>query len=237
MRRELFEDVVDPSVCVGPHTWYSVPLSIVSHAAIVAILVIVPLTATNVLPTPQSVLAFATPPPPLPVPPRPVVRRPTPVATAVERPVPGAAPLEAPDRIAEEPTDVPVAGPPPTLGPLVSSPGTSMDGGATGLLQFTTPVSPRPIPVGGNVREPHKLHHVAPVYPPIARAARREGTVILEATIATDGRVTDVRVLRSSNMFDEAAIDAVRQWRYTTPTLNGAPVAVTMTVTVRFGLH
>ena len=87
------------------------------------------------------------------------------------------------------------------------------------------------------MREPRKLNHVPPVYPPIARAARREGTVILEATIAADGRVTNVRVLQSSPLFDEAAIDAVRQWRYTTPTLNGVPVAVTMTVVVRFGLR
>ena len=63
------------------------------------------------------------------------------------------------------------------------------------------------------------------------------GTVIVEATIDTDGRVRSARVLRSIPLLDEAALDAVRQWEYTPTLLNGTPVAVIMTVTVTFQLR
>jgi protein TonB len=90
---------------------------------------------------------------------------------------------------------------------------------------------------GGDLRPPAKIHHVAPEYPSIARSARVSGTVILEAVIAEDGRVEDVRVLRSIRLLDDAAADAVRQWRFTPTLLNGMPVRVLMTVTVSFALN
>ncbi|MND07525.1 Gram-negative bacterial tonB protein [compost metagenome] len=63
-----------------------------------------------------------------------------------------------------------------------------------------------------------------------------QGVVIIEATISTTGTVTDVRVLRSIPLLDQAAIDAVRQWQYSPTLLNGVPVPVIMTVTVQFTL-
>jgi TonB family protein len=63
---------------------------------------------------------------------------------------------------------------------------------------------------------PGLIKRVEPEYPPIARAARLTGTVVLDAVIQKDGTVTDVKVIRSSNpMFDQASVDAVRQWRFT----------------------
>jgi protein TonB len=91
--------------------------------------------------------------------------------------------------------------------------------------------------VGGAVKAPRKVRDVLPVYPVIARAARAQGTVILRAVITKEGRVRDVRVERSIAMLDAAAIDAVRQWQYTVPTLNGQPVDVSMIVTVHFELR
>jgi protein TonB len=91
--------------------------------------------------------------------------------------------------------------------------------------------------VGGEIKEPKKFRHVNPVYPKIAQAAKVQGIVILEATIAKDGSVRDVKVLRSIPMLDQAAIDAVRQWQYTPTLLNGVPVDVVMTVTVNFTLN
>src|SRR5262249_14032364 len=81
-----------------------------------------------------------------------------------------------------------------------------------------------------------KLNNVAPVYPPVARQARVEGVVILEATISTSGHVTDVKVLRGIPLLDNAALEAVRQWTYSPTLLNGVPVPVVMTVTVNFRL-
>ena len=70
--------------------------------------------------------------------------------------------------------------------------------------------------------------------PAIAEAARIQGTVIIEATIGTDGTVINARVVRALPMLDEAALQAVRQWRYTPTKLNGKPVEVRMMVSVTF---
>ena len=67
--------------------------------------------------------------------------------------------------------------------------------------------------------------------------AHAQGVVIMEATIDVCGSVTDVRVLRSNPLLDEAAVDAVRQWKYTPTLLNGEPVPVIITVTVNFTLR
>ena len=96
---------------------------------------------------------------------------------------------------------------------------------------------PEPARVGGNISPPTKTRDVSPVYPEVARAARVAGVVILEATIGPTGAVTDVNVLRSVPLLDEAAVAAVRQWQYTPTLLNGVPVPVIMTVTVNFSLR
>ena len=90
--------------------------------------------------------------------------------------------------------------------------------------------------MGGDIRPPQKIRDVAPRYPAIAQASRVEGIVILEALISEDGSVQNVKVLRGKPLLDDAATDAVRQWRFTPPLLNGQPVPVVMTVTVSFSL-
>jgi protein TonB len=94
-----------------------------------------------------------------------------------------------------------------------------------------------PIRVGGEVQPPKKLKDVRPEYPMTARNARVEGTVILEAVIDSRGLVADVRVLKSIPLLDEAAVEAVKQWRYQATLLNGEAVPIVMTVTVNFGLE
>ncbi|MGH9256379.1 MAG: energy transducer TonB, partial [Vicinamibacterales bacterium] len=64
---------------------------------------------------------------------------------------------------------------------------------------------------------------VEPVYPLLALAREMEGAVILEATVDEDGRVESVKVLRSPGVFEQTALDAVRQWRYSPVVLNGRP--------------
>jgi TonB family protein len=63
-----------------------------------------------------------------------------------------------------------------------------------------------------------------------------QGVVMLESVIGLDGRVADVRVLRSIPLLDSAAIDAVKQWEFESTLLDGVPVPVVMTVTVQFTL-
>ena len=93
-----------------------------------------------------------------------------------------------------------------------------------------------PVRVGGAIKEPPKLKDVRPVYPAIAQQARVQGVVILECTINGEGKVAEVKVLRSIPLLDAAAQEAVWQWEYTPTLLNGVPVPVIMTVTVSFTL-
>lgn len=90
--------------------------------------------------------------------------------------------------------------------------------------------------VGGTIREPKKLKDVKPVYPEWAKEARIQGIVVLECVISTEGDVIEVKVLRSVPDLDEAAIRAVRKWKYTPTLLDGKPVPVIMVVTVSFKL-
>ncbi|MYB32185.1 MAG: M56 family metallopeptidase [Acidobacteria bacterium] len=84
------------------------------------------------------------------------------------------------------------------------------------------------------VSPPRKIQGVAPVYPPEALAAGAEGVVVVEAAISSTGEVTDVEVVRSVPLLDEAAVAAVAEWRYTPALLDGEPVSTRMTVSVTF---
>ena len=92
----------------------------------------------------------------------------------------------------------------------------------------------RAVRIGGNIRPPTRTQYVEPAYPQSARAAALQGVVILELVIGEDGAVSSARVLRSIPMLDQAALDAVRQWRYEPTLLNGVPTPVIMTATVNF---
>lgn len=105
---------------------------------------------------------------------------------------------------------------------------------AEGEAAETLSADRRPLRVGGPVGPPKKLVHVAPAYPPAALDAGIEGVVIIEVTIDPAGAVSDARVLRSVPELDDAALEAVRQWKYSPTLLNGAPVPVIATVTIDF---
>jgi protein TonB len=112
-------------------------------------------------------------------------------------------------------------------------------GGVVGGLPEAPPPPPpptQPVRVGGQIKQPTKLKHVAPVYPPIAQSARVQGVVIIEAIIGPNGKVQDAKVLRSIPLLDQAALDAVKQWEFSPTLLNNTPVPVIMTVTVQFTL-
>jgi protein TonB len=90
--------------------------------------------------------------------------------------------------------------------------------------------------VGGEIKPPEKIRDVRPVYPPVAQAAGVKGVVIIEIKIGTDGGVEEARVLKSIPLLDEAALDAVKQWRFTPTLLNGQPTALMMAVTIKFDI-
>ena len=238
MSRDLFDAVTDPPAHISGRS--GVTLSLAAHAATLAVIVVVPLIATDVLPVPDRamslMMARSTMPPEPP-------RQTAPTMRAAAASATDAIALDAPPVIAPERADQP----PADLGEVESSaifPGGGGVMGDDGRLTGLTPPPPPPAPVaphtvrvGGTVTAPAKVFDVAPVYPVIARSAGIDGTVILQATIGLDGRVEDVQVLRSVPLLDEAALVAVRQWRYTPTRLNGQPAAVVMTVTVSFRLR
>ena len=235
MPRDLFGDVTRPSISIGSRSKYTVPVSLFSHAMIVLVIIALPLAAPALMPTvftssaiPTIISLVPPTPPPRPRPPSEV--KPVPVEN------PNAAPVEAPSEIKPEaPQDLDWQNEPTSV-----VGGTVTDG--IDRIVGDPPPAPPPVPqpplrVGPTIRQPQKIKHVDPIYPQAALLARIQGTVIIEATIGTDGRVMNARVLRQVAQLDQAALDAVRQWEFTATLLNGVPVPVIMTVTVTFTLQ
>jgi TonB family protein len=100
------------------------------------------------------------------------------------------------------------------------------------------PEGPIRFVVGGNITEPVKLSGPNPIYPEAARRARIQGVVVLECIIAKDGAVREAKVLRGLPLgLTEAAVDAVKKWKFQPSTLNDKPVEVLYILTVRFNLQ
>jgi len=213
------------------------PWSIAAHAIAGTLFVIMPLAAKVELPQVRTpfegdYIKTITPPSPPPV-------RQTTDTPQADNTV---APIMAPNVIAPEP-DLPRV----PVGEFVAG---ALDVGGTGngpgVLIAPASALPPPMveppqpkiarPGFQGIREPKRIAYTAPEYPEIARLARVQGTVILEAVLDVTGRVHSVRVLKSIPLLDEAATRAVRQWRYTPTELNGIPVQVLMTITVNFQL-
>lgn len=142
-----------------------------------------------------------------PVPPKAPPKPPEPEKKRIPKPDPTP---EKPEPIKEAPPPAPEVPPGPPEPPAQTGPVRVAPGQGPGLIK-----------------------KVEPIYPPIARSARMEGTVAVDAIILKDGTVSDVKILSSSNpMFNQSVIDAVRQWRYTPGNQD-----VVLTVTVNFTLR
>ena len=94
-----------------------------------------------------------------------------------------------------------------------------------------------PVRQGGNVQAANLIHQVNPVYPAIARQTRIQGVVVLEAIIGKDGSIDSLRVVSGHLLLTQAALDAVKQWKYRPTMLNGEPIEVITTITVTFTLQ
>ena len=95
---------------------------------------------------------------------------------------------------------------------------------------------PKKIAISSGVATGLLVSEVKPIYPPIAKAARQSGTVVLHALISKTGTIEDLKVVSGNAMLQSAALDAVRQWRYRPYMLNGDPVEVDTTINVVFNL-
>jgi protein TonB len=219
--------------------WSFWPVSITVHVALAIAAFVVPLMAEVAPPVPAPMHTPFVPTQTVPVPPAVIAQAPR-VRTAT--PVN----ITAPTGIAVEQKEPPqYFGPAPAIGVPASGGGDlaqiGADAGAFSVLPTAPAPSPKPAQTvfrpGQGIKEPRRVSGVPPEYPLIARSARVQGVVILEAVIDERGEVGRIKVLRSVPLLDQAAITAVQQWRYTPTLLNGVPVSVLMTITVNFTLQ
>lgn len=99
-----------------------------------------------------------------------------------------------------------------------------------------TTASAAPLEVGGAIAAPQKVAHTQPIYPEMAKAGRVQGTVSLSVVIGASGNVERASVVRSIPALNDAAVTAVKQWKYSPTLVNGVAVPVTMVVHVNFAL-
>jgi protein TonB len=217
----------------------TLPVSVGVHCVALLGFLVWPLTAGITLPQvppklPTWVAAMAIPAPPF------VRPAPTPV-TSTARFSDNAAPTAAPEKINPEiPSSAPSLPDLPPGDAIGSTDLGAISGGSDRFVAPPPPVPQRiaaPVRVSDLVQQPRKIVDARPAYPDLARQAHVEGTVILEAILDRDGRVDNVRVVRSVPLLDAAAVQAVRQWRYTPTVLHGQPVQVLMTITINFQLQ
>lgn len=111
------------------------------------------------------------------------------------------------------------------------------DPGSLGLLTSKGKQPSAPVPVGGDVKQARLISSVAPVYPQLARNQRLSGDVVIDALVDVHGNVSTMKVISGPAMLHQAAMDALRQWKYQPATLNGQAMAMHLSVTVQFRLQ
>jgi protein TonB len=110
--------------------------------------------------------------------------------------------------------------------------GALLEGGAS------QPAAPAvPVPVGGDVKPAHLISSVPPSYPALARTQHVAGDVRIDALIDANGRVSAMKMVSGPSLLHQAAMDALRQWKYQPALLDGKPVAMHLTVTIQFRLQ
>ncbi len=210
------------------------------NATVLAALIVISLIYPEALPRRLAEILLSAPPPP-PLAPKPVEVKPTQAFHGQREFVDMhlTAPLQIPtgirkyNGVEDLPPGEQIAG--WDNGPAV--PGNNPFGNGTSSTPHVVSAPPKgPQRISSGVANGMLLDRVMPVYPPIAREAGIQGTVVLEAAISTNGTITNLRVVSGNAMLQQAAIDAVSRWRYRPYLLNGQPVEVETTVSVVFNL-
>ena len=214
-------------------------ISTLVQLALVGFLVLLPLIFTEALPkgTLTTWLVAPPPPPPPPPPAAPKIEHVQRVSEIVD----GA--LRAPTKIPKQVKMIQEdEAPPPStgvVGGVVGGvPGGSTGGVIGGIIGSTAPppkvAAPQKLRVSSGVVEGLKLNAPNPTYPQMARIAHIQGNVVLQATISKTGTVENLRAMQGHPILIQAALDAVRQWKYKPYILNGEPVEVETTIKVQF---
>lgn len=221
-------------------------VSLTFHGLIIGALVIAPLIFTQAIDLKafQTTWISAPAPPAPPPPPAPVVQRVVrPMAKLMQ-----AGKLTAPTVIPKRVTIIKEAEPPDEAVGIVGGVPGGIPGGETGgvlggIIGGTGTAPPPPAPVkrivrvGGDLRPPRAISHPDPRYPTLAKQARIQGVVIIDAVIDEKGTVVQAHAISGPPLLIPAALEAVLQWKYEPTSLNGTPISVAMHVDVTFQLQ
>jgi len=215
--------------------------SFILEAVIVGVMVLIPLLFTEALPKAQLMMALVAPPPPPPPPPPPAAVK---IVKQVQTDIVNGQ-LRTPTKIPKKVEIIKEEEAPPPMSGVVGGvpggvPGGQMNGVIGGIISNAPMAVPKVavqrVRVSQGVTQGMVLHKVQPTYPPLARTARVQGSVLLAAVIGKDGTIQNLHVISGHPLLTQAALDAVRQWRYRPYILNGEPVEVDTQVTVNFTL-
>jgi periplasmic protein TonB len=243
--------------------WWMFPLSLFLHSLIIGIIVGMSYWMVEAVQAPPiPVTLYSAPPPPPPPPPAAAKRKAAPEKPKPKPEEKVEVPKEVqptiPEEIPEEdltPTETPVDEGIDTGVEEGGVPG-GVEGGVVGGVEGGVPGGviggvpggviggtpggmgdEVPMRITAEVKQPQLIKKVEPPYPEVGRRSKLEGVVVLEAVITKTGSVEEVKVLRSLHpVMDQAALNAVKQWKYKPAILNGRPVKVYFTVTVTFRL-
>jgi protein TonB len=221
--------------------WTSI-VSFIGQFALIGVLILIPLIYTDALPKTQLMTFLVAPPPPPPPPPPPAA--PVKVVKMVSEVVNGQ--LRAPTKIPQKIQMIKEEENPPDLGGVSGGVPGGIPGGAAGGVmgsilsstQVAVPkvATPQRVRVSTGVATGLLIRKVTPNYPQLAKQARIQGSVVLQAEISKDGTIQNLQLISGHPMLAPAAIEAVKQWRYKPYLLNGEPVAVETQVVVNFSL-
>lgn len=223
-------------------------VSFILQILLIGVLVLLPLVFTEALPKQQLMTFLVAPPPPPPPPPPPAATPEIKVVKKVTTELDNGelrTPTKIPKKIQMIKEDEP---PPPSSGVagVVGGvpggvPGGAVGGVLGGIISGTPTAvpkvaTPQRVRVSQGVSQGLLIHQVKPSYPPLARQARIQGTVVLQAVIGKDGNIQGLKVVSGHPMLAPAALEAVKQWKYKPYYLNGEPVEVDTTINVNFTL-
>ena len=221
-------------------------VAFIIEGMIVGVLVLIPLIFTEALPK-QQLMTFLVAPPPPPPPPPPAAA-PVKIVKVIQTDIVNGqlrTPTKIPKKIEmikEDEAPPPVMAAAGVVGGVPGGvPGGSMSGVLGGIVNSTAVAvpkiaTPQRVRVSSGVSQGLLVRRVNPTYPPLARQARIQGVVILQAQISKDGSIENLQLISGHPMLAPAAIEAVKQWKYKPYLLNGEPVEVDTQVQVNFTL-
>ena len=230
---------------------FATTTSFILNCVALGILLIIPLVFTEQLPSAQ-LLTFLVAPPPPPPPPPPAAAEVQRIVRHIETDVLNTGQLRTPTKIPQKIEMIKEDEAPPPMaatGGVVGGvpggiPGGQVGGVIGGIIASTSNIAavpklapPQRVRISQGVTKGLLVHRIEPVYPPLARAARVQGEVLLSAIISTTGEIQNLQLISGHPMLVPGAIAAVRQWRYKPYLLNGQPVEVETTITVIFTLN